>query len=397
MADRKPLKVLPDGGGDSAGLSEFVAADTVGIADGGTGAVTASAARTALGVSPTAGSSSIVTTGALDSGSITSNFGTIDTGSSAITTTGVITGGTVEATTDTAAGDNAAMGYTSAEGLILTGQGSASDVTIKNDADETVISIPTGTSQLFLGDAAASGNRSNASMTMGLTINQEANDNEIFACKSSDVAHGITCQAETDTYGCIKKQDANGGGLWLEGLTEGATGLELYASVTSTVTTKSSSAGAAIALQPQLKSGTSVTNPGTDSNLVSIRNGGTGAVRFIFDAEGSGHADVEWTTYSDSRLKKNVVDCPYGLAEVLQLKPKTFDKHSGMIDEDNNVVLDENSRRMIGFLAQDVKALMPELVKDLPDDKSFYSLNEGKLAAVLVNAIQELNAKLEAI
>ena len=36
---------------------------------------------------------------------------------------------------DTAAGDNAAIGYTSAEGLILTGQGSTSDVTIKNDAD----------------------------------------------------------------------------------------------------------------------------------------------------------------------------------------------------------------------------------------------------------------------
>jgi len=40
-----------------------------------------------------AGSSSILTTGALDSGSITSNFGTIDTGSSTITTTGVITAG----------------------------------------------------------------------------------------------------------------------------------------------------------------------------------------------------------------------------------------------------------------------------------------------------------------
>ena len=37
MADRKPLKVLPDGGGDSTGLGEFVAADTIGIADGGTG------------------------------------------------------------------------------------------------------------------------------------------------------------------------------------------------------------------------------------------------------------------------------------------------------------------------------------------------------------------------
>ena len=44
-----------------------------------------------------AGSSSIVTTGALDSGSITSGFGTIDTGSSTITSTGAITGGSLTA------------------------------------------------------------------------------------------------------------------------------------------------------------------------------------------------------------------------------------------------------------------------------------------------------------
>jgi hypothetical protein len=87
----------------------------------------------------------ITTVGALDSGSITSGFTSIDVGAGAITTTGVITGGTVEATTDTAAGDNAAIGYTAAEGLILTGQGSTNDVTIKNDADADVISIPTGT------------------------------------------------------------------------------------------------------------------------------------------------------------------------------------------------------------------------------------------------------------
>ncbi len=109
-----------------------------------------------IGASPVAGSSSIVTTGALDAGSITSGFGAIDNGSSAITTTGVITGGTVEATTDTAAGDNAAIGYTAAEGLILTGQGSTSDVTIKNDADATVLSIPTGTTQVGIGTTTPS-------------------------------------------------------------------------------------------------------------------------------------------------------------------------------------------------------------------------------------------------
>ena len=59
--------------------------------------------------------------------------------------TGVATATTFEPDGDTAAGDNAAIGYTAAEGLILTGQGSTNDVTIKNDADADVIEIPTGT------------------------------------------------------------------------------------------------------------------------------------------------------------------------------------------------------------------------------------------------------------
>ena len=59
---------------------------------------------------------------------------------------------TFEPSADTAAGDNAAIGYTSAEGLILTGQGSSTDVTIKNDADATVASIATGTTILTVND-----------------------------------------------------------------------------------------------------------------------------------------------------------------------------------------------------------------------------------------------------
>ena len=38
-----------------------------------------------------------------------------------------------------------------------------------------------------------------------------------------------------------------------------------------------------------------VTVVGADGNLAVLANNGTS--RFIFDAEGSGHADVEWTTY----------------------------------------------------------------------------------------------------
>ena len=36
---------------------------------------------------------------------------------------------------------------------------------------------------------------------------------------------------------------------------------------------------------------------GTDGNILAIRN--WGVTRFIFDAEGSAHADIEWTTFDE--------------------------------------------------------------------------------------------------
>ena len=64
----------------------------------------------------------------------------------------VTTEGTFNALGDTAAGDKANMGFTTAEGLILTGQGTTNDVTIKNDADTSVIQIPTGTDDVNFTD-----------------------------------------------------------------------------------------------------------------------------------------------------------------------------------------------------------------------------------------------------
>lgn len=72
-----------------------------------------------------------------------------------VTVTGDVTAsGTVLPTGDTAAGDAAALGFTSTEGLILTGQGSTSDITLKNDADATVFSVPTGTDDILFPDNA---------------------------------------------------------------------------------------------------------------------------------------------------------------------------------------------------------------------------------------------------
>jgi hypothetical protein len=62
--------------------------------------------------------------------------------------------GTVNPSGDTASGDAAAVGFTSTEGLILTGQGSTSDITVKNDADATVFTVPTGTDDILFPDSA---------------------------------------------------------------------------------------------------------------------------------------------------------------------------------------------------------------------------------------------------
>ena len=88
---------------ENADIKAAAAIDATKIADGSVTSTEfqyintlSSNAQTQLDAkSPLAGSSSIVTTGALDSGSITSGFGAIDNGASAITTTGTITGGQV--------------------------------------------------------------------------------------------------------------------------------------------------------------------------------------------------------------------------------------------------------------------------------------------------------------
>jgi hypothetical protein len=118
----------------------FGAADTVNVTTGGTKRV------------------DIDSSGLDVTGAITATT-TISATAGVSGTTGIfssdVTGLTLNATGDTAAADNAAIGYTSVEGLILTGQGSTNDVTIKNDADADVIEIPTGTTNVtFAGNIA---------------------------------------------------------------------------------------------------------------------------------------------------------------------------------------------------------------------------------------------------
>ena len=123
----------------------------------------------------------------------------IPTGTTNVDIVGVATAATFEPDGDTSAGDAAAIGYTAIEGLILTGQGSTNDITIKNDADATVIDIPTGTTNVDIvgvataltfepdgdtaaGDAAAIG----YTATEGLILTGQGSTNDLTFKNDAD-------------------------------------------------------------------------------------------------------------------------------------------------------------------------------------------------------------------
>ena len=118
---------------------------------------------------------------------------------------GVVTGLTIEATGDTAANDNAAMGYTAAEGLILTGQGSTNDVTIKNDADADVIEIPTGTTNVTIAGTLGTGGSITAT---GSFIIGSADMNEADLEKLDGITNGTVAASKAVVVDADK--DASG-------------------------------------------------------------------------------------------------------------------------------------------------------------------------------------------
>lgn len=126
---------------------------------------------------------------------------TVATGTTNVDIVGDVTALTVNADGDTSAGDNAAMGYTATEGLILTGQGSTNDITVKNDADAAVIEIPTGTTNVDIvgvataatfepdgdtssGDAAAIG----YTAAEGLILTGQGSTNDVTVKNDADTA-----------------------------------------------------------------------------------------------------------------------------------------------------------------------------------------------------------------
>jgi len=118
----------------------------------GTGLLTATGfSGTLTGAIQTASQTNITAVGALDGGSITSNFGTIDTGSSTITTTGAVTGGSVVITNEATIGS---VGDTDAMRIGAGGSVGFSNNTVLYGASNSTVAV--ASTQTFSGTIGTS-------------------------------------------------------------------------------------------------------------------------------------------------------------------------------------------------------------------------------------------------
>ncbi len=232
---RSASEVLSDIGGQASltfGISNTnaVKIDSASVADDEYARFTASGLESRsnaevlsdIGAAPAAGSSNIVTTGALNSGSITSGFGSIDTGSSAITTTGVITGGSLDingaANINSGTTDNA---------LTVVSTDAGVNIVLTDDSTSMAVGNSAGTFQLF-GDTSSFPKLISASNS-AVVINEDSNDTD-FRVESNGNANMLFVDGGNDTVGIGKSSNSSGvqlqtsGNVRVEGLLYGADG-----------------------------------------------------------------------------------------------------------------------------------------------------------------------------
>jgi hypothetical protein len=110
---------------------------------------------------------------------------------------------------------------------------------------------------------------------------------------------------------------------------------------------------------------------GMQSNLdfVVRRTPGNNGCRLNFASP------TAWSTFSDARLKDDVVPLERGLNELMRMQPVRFTwKASDM--------------KAVGFIAQDLNAVVPEVV-DVPEHDGYYGIRPADILPVIVKAIQE--------
>jgi hypothetical protein len=128
------------------------------------------------------------------------------------------------------------------------------------------------------------------------------------------------------------------------------------------------------------------------SNSLVLGNGanigiGTSAPANILTIQQNSATDPiadAWTTYSSRRWKTNIHTIEDALGKVERLRGVTFDWHA-------------DGKRDLGFIAEEVGAVLPELVAYEDNGTDAKSLDYARLTAVLVEAIKEQQRQIEAL
>ena len=242
------------------------------------------------------------------SGGLTSSGTT--TVSGALTASG---GATISGTTPTLT-----IGDAGAEDTKIVFDGNAQDyhIGLDDSSDDLVIGLGSTlgtTSYLNIdegGKLSTGGETAPDIANGGLCINGGANDESYMTFKSSDIAHGMTNEDETDTFCTFAKQSASEGGFQLRAYAEDRTEewLEFNCQASSSSDlneTKASNQKGAIVFGVNKKSGSGVSNVNANGNLLTIANYTN--TEFIFEANGNFHADSGSTTfdaYEDAQLAR---------------------------------------------------------------------------------------------
>jgi hypothetical protein len=101
----------------------------------------------------------------------------------------------------------------------------------------------------------------------------------------------------------------------------------------------------------------------------------------------------DYTVCSDSRLKANVETLSGSLDLLLRLEPVEFDWKE--ITPQYDWFVEKGITHSIGFIAQQVKSVIPELVQ-LRDD-SYYTIDYPRINALLVEGIKEQQVFIEEV
>ena len=95
------------------------------------------------------------------------------------------------------------------------------------------------------------------------------------------------------------------------------------------------------------------------------------------------YATSNITAYSDRRVKENIIPIDNALEKVNKLEGVYYNK----ID-------DEDKTKEIGFIAQEVNEVVPELVT-YAEDVDQYGVKYGNATALLVEAVKELTQQVK--